>query len=127
MNWPRSHDPVFLIVVRSIELQRFDALGAFVSVEPASRQQRAHGLYAVLNAKARCQPDFTEAAGFQPQVFQGVDAADTCAELAGLRVMRQDMARIDIGLSLELTHVMPQVCAGGLVVVDDVNLFADLL
>ena len=59
VHGPWAQHSTLLNVIGPIELQRLDAIGALVCIEPTFREQRAYALNAVLNAQARRQPDFT--------------------------------------------------------------------
>src|SRR5262245_58313681 len=79
-------------------------------IEPGARQDRAHGVDAVLHTE-RCHNDEPGLAGPQ-QCLQHVKPRFAGAEFTHLRVMRQDMARIAIWLLAENLCVMRKRLAG---------------
>jgi hypothetical protein len=111
VNRTRSHDPVLGVEVGPIELQSLHRLAALVSIEPALRQHGAHRLDAVLNAQARRDVNRSEMTGAQPEVLEDFDAARAGAQLTGLRVVRQDVAAVDVVALDQLADIVTEIHA----------------
>src|SRR5262249_12925560 len=74
-----------VVVFGAVELERIDPARAFLRVEPAFRQDHAHGVDTVLHPMQRGNADVLEA-----QAFQHLEAALAGAELLGLGIVRHD-------------------------------------
>src|SRR4051812_35429385 len=63
----------------------------------------------------------------EAEALEHLEPALAGAELLGLGVVRYDVPGIDVRTRRKLAHVVPEIDAGGLVVIDDPDLAADHL
>jgi hypothetical protein len=86
------------------------------------RQKHAHRVDAVLEPVQRGELQVLDS-----EALEHLEPALAGAELLGLRVVRHDVPGIDERPRRKLAHVVPEIDAGGLVVIDDPDLAADHL
>src|SRR5262249_46500590 len=100
----------------AVVAQRLQPAGALRRVEPAARQQQAGGADAVLEAVAR------QHARAEAEAGQGLHPRLAAAQLLHARVVRQDVLAVGVAAPLQLTRIVVEPGARGLVVVDQPDL-----
>ena len=96
MNRPRSHDPVFLVIIRPVKLERLDALAATLDIKPALGKHHSNRLDAVLDPLSRRHMNRAQPSGFQAKIFQNLDATDAGSQFTSRGIVGQDMVAVDV-------------------------------